>query len=510
MRYWRTALRPVSSLWPDPAGAARHPAQLKSRRPLDIRAETSKLAFDFIVIGGGSAGYHAASTASANGLRVGLIEAAERFGGLCILRGCMPTKTLLRSAEIAQLVRESGELGIRNSAPEVDWPAVKKRKDELVEEFASYRQVSAEKLANVEIINGRAEFTGPDSISVGGQILRAPKFAVTTGSEIAIPPLPGLEEVGYIDSDDAQTLDRLPESLLVIGGGAVALEFAQLFARLGVAVTVIQRSAHVLSGMDSAIGIALAEYLEREGMKVVTETTIDRFEHAPDGRKQVRVNTPSGERTFAAEEILVALGRRPATGALGLERAGVETDRGWILVNTRMQTSNPDIFAAGDCIGAEVGPLQVVHTAVQQGQIIGNNVAGKDFQEFDLRVVPQAVFTDPSVGVVGLSEEAARRRHTSVIVASETFEDQGKALTMGQNKGLVKMVADGMTGELLGVHVLGPEAADLIHEAVVAMHYRATVDDFARIPHLHPTLAEIMIDPAESLAGQLAVPAATP
>ncbi|MDE2936330.1 MAG: dihydrolipoyl dehydrogenase [Chloroflexota bacterium] len=459
------------------------------------------------MIGGGSAGYHAASTASSAGLRVGLIESAERFGGLCILRGCMPTKTLLRSAEIAQLVRESDQLGIRSSSPRVDWPAVRQRKDELVEEFASYRQVSAEKLANVEIIRGRAEFLGPDSIEVGGQVLNAPKFAVTTGSEIAIPPLPGLEDVGYIDSDEAQTLDRLPESLLVIGGGAVALEFAQLFLRLGVAVTVVQRSAHVLSGMDSAIGIALAGYLEREGMTVVTETDILGFERAPDGRKQVRVNTPSGERTFAAQEILIALGRRPATRGLGLDRAGVDTDRGWILVNTRMQTSNPNIYAAGDCIGPEVGPLQVVHTAVQQGQIIGNNVAERKPQEFDLRVVPQAVFTDPSVGVVGLSEVEARDRHSSVIVAQETFEDQGKALTMGQNKGLVKMVADGVTGELLGVHVLGPEAADLIHEAVVAMHYRATVDDFARIPHLHPTLAEIMVDPAEELAEMLAMPA---
>lgn len=461
------------------------------------------------MIGGGSAGYHAASTASSAGLRVGLIESAERFGGLCILRGCMPTKTLLRSAEIAQLVRESDELGIRSSSPRVDWPAVRQRKDELVEEFANYRRVSAEKLANVEIIRGRAEFLGPDSIMVGGRVLHAPKFAVTTGSEIAIPQLPGLEDVGYIDSDEAQTLERLPESLLVIGGGAVALEFAQLFLRLGVAVTVVQRSAHVLSGMDSAIGIALAGYLEREGMTVVTETDIAGFDRAPDGRKRVTVNTPSGERSFAAAEILVALGRRPATGGLGLERAGVDTDRGWILVNTRMQTSNPDIYAAGDCIGPEVGPLQVVHTAVQQGQIIGNNVAGRKAQEFDLRVVPQAVFTDPSVGVVGLSEEEARDRHSSVIVAQETFEDQGKALTMGQNKGLVKMVADGFTGELLGVHVLGPEAADLIHEAVVAMHYRATVDDFARIPHLHPTLAEIMVDPAEELAGMLATPAAS-
>ena len=475
--------------------------------PQIARAETFTLAFDFIVIGGGSAGYHAASTASSAGLRVGLIESAERFGGLCILRGCMPTKTLLRSAEIAQLVRESDELGIQSSQPRVNWPAVRQRKDELVEEFASYRQVSAEKLANVEIIRGRAEFLGPESITVNGQVLEAPKFAVTTGSEIAIPALPGLAETGFIDSDAAQTLDHLPGSLLVIGGGAVALEFAQLFQRLGVAVTVIQRSPHVLSGMDPAIGTALAKYLRREGMEIVTETSISRFERAPDGRKQVRVHTPSGERIFAAEEILVALGRRPATRGLGLDRAGVDTERGWILVNTRMQTSNPNIYAAGDCIGPEVGPLQVVHTAVQQGQIIGNNVAGRSAQEFDLRVVPQAVFTDPSVGVVGLTEQEARARHASVLVAQETFEDQGKALTMGQNKGLVKMIADGENGELLGVHVLGPEAADLIHEAVVAMHYRATVDDFARIPHLHPTLAEIMVDPAEALAEQLAVPA---
>lgn len=412
----------------------------------------------------------------------------------------MPTKTLLRSAEIAQLVRESASLGIKSSAPAIDWPAVRARKDALVEEFASYRQVSAENLANVEMIKGRGSFLDRRSIQVGDRVLSADYFAVTTGSEIATPLLPGLAEIGYIDSDQAQTLDVLPDSLLVIGGGAVALEFAQLFSRLGVAVTVVQRSDHLLSGLDEAIGRQLAVYLEREGIRIVTGTRIVRFSRSPDGAKQVELETGAGPARFSASQILVALGRRPAISGLGLDRAGVETDCGWILVNTFMQTSNPNVYAAGDCIGREVGPLQVVHTAVQQGQIIGDNVAGKLPQQFDLRVVPQAVFTDPAIGTVGLTEKAARARYESVIVATESFEDQGKALTMGQNKGLVKMVADGRTGELLGVHVLGPEGPDLIHEAVVAMHYRATVGDFARIPHLHPTLAEIMVEPAEALA----------
>ena len=417
----------------------------------------------------------------------------------------MPTKTLLRSAEVAQLAREADQLGIGLPAPVIDWPMVRARKDALVAEFARFRWESARGLENVDIINGRAEFIGPHAVRIGRREITADRFAITTGSEIAVPPLPGLAEVGHIDSDSAQLLDELPQSLLVIGGGAVALEFAQLFSRLGVAVTVIQRSGHVLSGMDEAIGTALAGYFEDEGIRVVTGASIEHFDRTATGAKQVTVRTGDGVRKFSADEVLVALGRRPATADLGLEAAGVATQRDWILVNTKMETSQPHIYAAGDCIGPEVGPLQVVHTAVQQGEIIGNNAAGRPAAEFDLRVVPLAVFTDPAVGSVGLTEREARSRYPSVLVAQETFEDQGKALTMGQNKGFVKMIADGVSGELLGVHVLGPEGPDLIHEAVVAMHYRATVQDFCRIPHLHPTLAEIMIEPAEMLASQLSL-----
>ena len=465
--------------------------------------------YDLAVVGGGSAGYHAARVASNQGKSVALIEGAERFGGLCILRGCTPTKTMLRSAEIAQLVRESSELGIETSAPVINWPRIVQRTADLVTEFADYRHDSARGLEHVDIIRDWATFDSPDTIRLSDRTLTADHYVIATGSAPRTPGTesgahpPGLEETGYLTSDDIPLLPELPDSLIVFGGGAVALEFAQLFCRLGIKVTVIQRSPLILSNMDADIAVALTRYLGAEGVTFVTDTWLEKVE-AKDGLKTCTVHVDGRVESYSAQEILLAVGRRPAVTGLNCDVAGIECTDGWVDVDDRMRTSNPRVFAGGDVVGGPaVGAHQLVHVAVRHGEIIGHNAFNESQLSFDRRLVPEAVFTDPAIGIVGLTDQQAAQSERPILTAIESFEEQGKALTMGQAKGLVKMIADAESGEILGVHILGPEGADLIHEAIVLMHFRATVHDLASIPHLHPTLAEIMIDPAEAIIDQM-------
>lgn len=465
--------------------------------------------YDLAVVGAGSTGFHAARIASSQGKSVALIEGSEQFGGLCILRGCMPTKTMLRSAEIAQLVRESSVLGIDTSPPHINWSRIVQRTKNLVKEFAEHRQHSANSLKGVEIIRDWATFESPTSIRLSNQNVSADRFVISTGSVPRTPksdPLnqvPGLEEAGYITSDNILDMPELPQSLLILGGGAIAVEFAQLFCRLGVNITVIQRSPLVLSKIDSDISKALMRYLEHEGVRFVTETQLEKVE-LQSGLKTCTLRRNGRTESYSAEEILLAVGRQPAIAELKCANAGVECDNGWVIVDEYLRTSNQNIFAGGDVVGGPIiGAHQLVHVAVQQGEIIGRNASNGCQHKFDRRLIPEAVFTDPAVGVVGLTDKEAMALNIPIITAVESFEEQGKALTRGQAKGLVKMIANKRTGEILGVHILGPEGADLIHEAIVLMHFRATVYDLISIPHLHPTLAEIMVEPAEIIVSQM-------
>ena len=459
--------------------------------------------FDLIVVGSGSTGYHAARVASASGKRIALVEGGEDFGGLCILRGCMPTKAMLRTAEVMELIRGAGELAIGVSEPKVDWSGVVDRTGRLVREFAGDRLDAAEALPDVEIIRERASFDSPSTLRVGDTRLSADKFVIATGSVVWKPMIPGLHEIGFLTSDDVQTMEELPDSLIVFGGGAVAVEFSQLFRRLDVQVTVIQRSPYILSKMDLDVSVEAQKVLEDEGVEFVTSADVALFE-THEGLKSCVVRTPAGTRRLVAEEILCAVGRRPAVEGLNCEAAGVLCEDGWVVVDENLRTSNPAIFAGGDVVGGPaVGTRQLVHVAVQHGEIIGRNVFGDELDRFDNGLVPEAVFTDPAIGAVGLTEAEAHAEGRRICTATKRFDDQGKAILMDQTKGFVKMIADGDSGEILGVHIIGPEGADLIHEAVVAMYYGATISEFVAIPHLHPTLAEALLDPAEEILDQM-------
>jgi pyruvate/2-oxoglutarate dehydrogenase complex dihydrolipoamide dehydrogenase (E3) component len=463
--------------------------------------------YDLVVIGGGSAGYAAARTAAASGVSVAVIEGGSEVGGLCILRGCMPTKALLESAHRLHEIRRAGEFGLTVGGARADWEKIQRRKDALIAEFASYRRGQLEH-GKFDFIRGQASFVdrhtltvarpGGTKLTVGGRT-----FIIATGSTVSVLELPGLREAGFITSDEALRLDRPPGSIAVLGGGAVALEFAQYFHHLGVPTTLIQRSAQVLSSQDADLAEVLTEVFRREGMQVHLGTELLAVKKSGKN-KQVVFRQKGRTLTVTAAEILYALGREPLVAPLAPARAGVKLDGKRVRVNRAMRTSQPHIFAAGDVCG----PHEVVHSAIQQAEIAARNAVrflrgDARREKMDYRLKLEIVFTSPELAAVGLSEKEAAAQGKKTLVAKYPFNDHGKSLIMGATDGFVKIIAAADDGEILGAQIAGPHASDLIHEFAVAMHYRATVGEFLRIPHYHPTLAEIVTYPAEEIAERL-------
>ena len=458
--------------------------------------------YDVAILGGGSAGYAAARTAAGAGLKAIVIEGGKEVGGLCILRGCMPTKALLYAAEVMHLAGHPEPWGIRAGKVGFDFKKVMARKNALVREFADYRR---QQLANgrFEFLRANAHFLDAHTLELSdGKELTAKNFIIATGSIVAQPPLPSLREAGYLTSDDALALQRLPKSLIVLGGGPIACEFAQFFARFGVKVTLIQRSEHILKEFDPDAAVEIEKVFRREGVKVFTGTKL------ADAKRKGKLKTVSFEHdgktvSVSAEEILFALGRAPNTASLDLENAGVKTENGRILANELMQTSAPHIYTAGDC----TSPHEIVHIAVQQGEIAAHNIANpKSPRRMDYRPLISVVFTEPQVAFVGLTEKEAKARGIPYLVASYPFNDHGKSLIMEAKDGLVKLLADPKSGEILGGSCVGPVGGELIHEIAAAMTKNMTVRELAAMPHYHPTLAEIWTYPAEALAGRIPAP----
>lgn len=460
--------------------------------------------YDLAVIGGGSGGFAAARTAAGQGLRTVVLEGGEEVGGLCILRGCMPTKALLYAAEVLHLAGHAEPWGIRADDVAFNFAKVMARKDALIKDFAEYRQ---RQLANGKFKFKRAMASFVDSHTLklsNGEKLTAASFVISTGSAIAPSPLPQLNALDCLNSDTALELKRLPNSIIVLGGGAVAVEFAQFFARFGLRVTLIQRSPNILHEFDSDAAEVLEEVFRREKMTLYTGTRLVdakrtgahmeiAFEH--QGRV-VRVH---------AEEVFYALGRRPNIAGLGLEKIGVRVEFERIATDDSMQTSLPHIYAAGDCTGLH----EIVHIAVQQGEIAAHNIVHPgQGKKMDYRLLTEVIFTEPQVAVVGLSEKRAHVRNINYSVAKYPFNDHGKSLIMEAKDGFVKLLADPLTGEILGGCCVGPAGGELIHEIIAAMYKRMTVRELAAMPHYHPTLAEIWTYPAEELADK--IPASEP
>jgi pyruvate/2-oxoglutarate dehydrogenase complex dihydrolipoamide dehydrogenase (E3) component len=453
--------------------------------------------FDLIVVGAGSGGYAAARTARDLGASVAVVDHGP-LGGLCILRGCMPSKTLIATGDVAHEIRTAAELGVHAGRPVVDFPAVMARKREIIAGFTDYRVAGIE---TFPLFTGDASFESPHRLRVGGDVLEGKAFVIATGSSIMDPVFPGLKETGYIESDQALELDAPPKSLIVLGGGYVGSELGQFYARIGVPTTIIIRSSRLLTGEDNDVGEGLTEYFREEGIAVETGAQVVRVERNADGLKVVHYRQGGVEKSAAAHEIFYALGRVPTIAGLNLEAAGVKYHAvTGIVVDDTMRTSQAHIFAVGDVTGL----FALVHIAIQQGELAARNALHGERERVDYTISKtHTVFSDPQVAVVGETEKDLQRAGRPYLVASYPFNDHGKAISIGKTKGFVKMMAAPEDGRILGAAILGPNGSDLIHEMIVALYYRSTVFDFVKIPHLHPTLAEIWTYPAEELVEKI-------
>jgi pyruvate/2-oxoglutarate dehydrogenase complex dihydrolipoamide dehydrogenase (E3) component len=460
--------------------------------------------YDFVVIGGGSGGYAAARTASSLGLSTTVIEGGEEVGGLCILKGCMPSKTLIESGNRYRALRHAEEFGL--SAGKIGFDAVKiiERKRRLIGEFADYRRQQLEG-GGFDFIRGRAEFLDPHCLRVtlqcgGEQLIGLKSACISTGSVINRPEIPGMEHT--LSSDDILELTEIPSSALVLGGGPVALEMAHYLESLGSKVTVIQRNTQLLTGNDRDVADAVADAFRKRGITVLCGTRLQRIENTGKGMT-IHFQHGNGDLTQEAKVVVNALGRRPAIKGLGLEKAGVALEGRAICTDLEQRTTAKHLFAAGDCCG----PYEVVHIAITQGETAAKNAAallkGGETFSLDYRLKLFACFTEPQMASCGMTEQEARENGIDIITANYPFADHGKSLVKGETDGFVKLVADGKTGRILGGAVVGPEASELIHEIVVAMAFNATAGQLAAIPHYHPTLSEIWTYPAEEIADRV-------
>ncbi|MFO0775237.1 MAG: FAD-dependent oxidoreductase [Nitrospiraceae bacterium] len=454
--------------------------------------------FDLVVVGGGSAGYAAARTAADLGARIAIVDEGP-LGGLCILRGCMPSKALLASADVAAAMRRAADFGLAPVTIRADLRAMVQRKRRLVREFADYR-IQSLRDPRFTLFEARGSFCSPHELRVGERTITAGAFIVATGSTISSVAVEGLEEVGYDTSDSIMELEEQPPSLIVLGGGAVGTELGQFFARIGTEVTILQRTGTLLSWHDADVGEALARALREDGMTVWTGVESVRVSQEA-GRKTVRFRQGGEERVATADLLLHALGRVPNLASVNLAAAGIDVSGTAPVVGSDLRTTQPHIFLVGDANGI----TPIVHLAIQQGEIAAYNALRPTAPQkrLDHRLDMDVVFTDPEVAQIGLNERACRLAGIAYKAARYDFADHGKALCLGATHGFVKLLCDPTTGTILGGQIVGRHAGELVHELAAVMYYHGTVHDLARIPHYHPTLAEIVTYPAEALMARV-------
>lgn len=442
--------------------------------------------FDLAVLGGGSAGFAAAIKAVELGARVAIIEGGT-LGGTCVNVGCIPSKTLIRAAEAQHRRSHHGFAGIPTGDGPPDWNAVRAQKNELVERLrkTKYSDVLRSYQA-ATLLRQRARITGPRSISLAdGANVSAKKIVITTGASPWAAPIPGLAESGFLDSTTAMELEKLPRSLLVIGGSSVGLELAQMFARLGVIVTVIEAAPKLLPSEDPAIGDALAGYLTAEGLEVHTDVRVERVERG-DGFV-VRIRKDGQVQSKSADQLLIATGRRPNTKDMGLESVGVRLGgRGEIIVDEHLRTSATDIYAAGDVTG---DPM-FVYVAAYAGTLAAENALAGNRRRYDLTALPRVTFTDPAVASVGYTEQEASARGIQPLMAHLSLEHVPRALAARDTRGFVRLVADAATQRLVGGQILASEAGEMITEVALAIRFGLTIEDIAGAFHPYLTLSE--------------------
>jgi len=444
--------------------------------------------FDAIIIGAGQAGPPLAGRLSGAGMKVALIE-RKLFGGTCVNTGCWPTKTLVASAYAAYLARRAADFGVvLGGDVSVDMKRVKARQDAVVgnERDGVERWVTS--LPNCTVFRGPARFEAPHQVRVGDDVLTADKVFIDVGGRANVPAMPGVDQVRTLTNTSLLELDSLPRHLVVIGGSYVGLEFAQIYRRFGAQVTVVEMAPRLIHREDPEVSDAVREILEAEGIQVRLEAECISFE--PDGQDiRVHVDCRAGEPQVTGSHVLLAVGRRPNTDDLGLEAAGVELDkRGYIVVDDALKTSAEGVWALGDCNGKGA----FTHTAYNDFEIVAANLLDGEARRVSDRITAYALFTDPPLGRVGMSEAEARAAGKRILVGRRPMTQVGRAVEKGETLGFMKVVVDAETRAILGAAILGTEGDEAIHGIIDTMYAKAPYTTLQRAVHIHPTVSELI------------------
>ncbi|MCD6574692.1 dihydrolipoyl dehydrogenase [Candidatus Aerophobetes bacterium] len=447
---------------------------------------------DVTVIGGGPAGYVAAIRAAQLGGKVILVE-KERLGGVCLNIGCIPTKTLARSCEILSFIKNAREFGIEVETPNINLPQLMTRKKRVVNRLVGGVDYLLKK-NKIQWIKGEARFLNSSTIEVRGEKeerIKTRNTIIAAGSFPASLSINGIDEKAMLSSTQALEIENIPENFLIIGAGAIGVEFANIYNSLGSKVVLIEMLSHILPGEDEEISESLRKIMEKKGITIFTESTL--ISAKKEGEKYTgEIKTPQGKEKVLFDRVLVSIGRRPNSKELHLDKAGVRTDeRGWIKVDSRMQTTSPGIYAAGDIIGGYL----LAHVAYMEGEVAAENAMGED-SRINYRAIPRFICSTPEVAAVGLTEKKAKEEGHNIKIGRYPFSANGKAIIFGEREGLVKIVCDSDTEEILGMHILGPQATDLILEGTLAINQESTVREIIDTIHPHPTLSEAIREAA--------------
>ncbi len=446
----------------------------------------SSAPYDLIVVGAGAAGSTAAAEARGQGARVAMIE-QWKVGGTCLNAGCDPTKALVRAAHALHETRTAGRFGIEVEDVQVDWPGVIDRVERVIDTIRGGDGDRNIREAGIDLRKGHARLLSPTEVAVEGDVLRGEAVILATGVRAFVPAIPGLRDVGFMTNVEAVTLPALPRSLAIIGGGTIAMEFAQIFARFGVQVTVLGRNPRLLPLEEPELVDTLRDLLEQEGVRIETGVTLECVSSAGD-RKRIVAHRDGARLEIETDEILVAAGRTPQVEDLGLETAGVVYDATGIIADSTLRTSAPGVWVAGDCVA---GSPRFTSLADHQGRVAAHNALGglppRDATE---TVVPTAVFTDPELGRVGLTEAAARQAGHAVRAETVPMRDLARAIITGETAGAVKLVADAVTGRMLGGSVLASGGGELLGEIALAVRLGLTCHAIADTLHAYPTFSE--------------------
>lgn len=456
--------------------------------------------YDVAVLGSGPGGYAAAIHTAKAGLKTAIIEKQPRLGGTCTLVGCIPTKALLNSAAVHDAVLGASAHGIEVGAPTVNMAGVLARKAKIVDQSSNGVSFLMKK-NKIDVIHGFGKIAGPGKLEVRGddgktRTVEYKKLILATGSSVR--EFPGLESDGKVvlNSDQILELDRVPKSMIVVGAGAVGMEFASVFASFGSKVTIIELMPHLLPAEDEEISKEIERAYRKRKIDFMVETKVESLERLPSGVKATVVGKDGKKKVLEAELLLSAIGRKPNTEGIGLETVGITTERGFIPVDSMMRTKAPDIYAIGDIVPTAM----LAHLAQHEAAVAADHIAGKTPEPIRYDRCPGATYCSPEVASVGLTEKAAREKGYDVRVGKFPFSANGKARIVGET-GLVKIVADARYDEVLGVHIIGPHATDLIAEACAALRLEATTEDLVKTIHPHPTLSEAVGEAAYAVSG---------